>query len=167
MRVKISMLMVPNPMIVVGVLIIVMEVFMLVMGVFMDLMGVLVVVTGVLVNLLDLAGTFEHVIPLLCKVIHIARSIVRSPGVDVEFDAGDSSASLAFKMQVAIAQVQFCKLPFKCGRGDPQIGQGANRHVAANPRKAVQVENTHAGLPTLKTARCTRVALRVRRCFLK
>ena len=165
MRVKISMLMVPNPMIVVGVLIIVMEVFMLVMGVFMDLMGVLVLVMAVLMNLFDLAGMFEYVIPFLCQVILIVRSIVRSPGVDVEFDAGDSSASLALKMQMAIAQVQFCKFPFECGRRDPQISQSANRHVAANPRKAVQVENTHAGLPTLKTDRCTSMALRVGDAF--
>ena len=96
--------MVPNPMIVVGVLIIVMEVFMLVMGVFMDLMGMLVVVMGVLVNFLDLAGMFEYVIPFLCTVILIVRSIVRSPCVDVEFNAGDSSASLALEMQMAIAQ---------------------------------------------------------------
>ena len=137
-----------------------MEVFILVMGVFMDLMGVLVVVMGVLMNLFELAGMFEFVIPFLCNVIPLVRSIVSSTGMDVEFNAGDSSASLALEMQVAIAQVQFCKLPFECGRGDPQIGQGANRHVAANPRKAVQVENTHAGLPTLKTTRCTRVALR-------
>jgi hypothetical protein len=165
MRVDIAVLMVPNPMIVMGVLIIVVEVFMLVMGVFMDLMGMLVFVMGVLVNLFDLAGMFEYVIHFLGKVILIVRSIVRSPGVDIEFDAGDSSARLPLKMQVAIAKVQFCKLPFEGGRGDPQIGQGANRHVAANPRKAVQVENTHAGLPTLKTARCTRVALRVGDAF--
>ena len=88
----------------------------------MDLMGMLVVVMGVLVNFLDLAGMFEYVIPFLCTVILIVRSIVRSPCVDVEFNAGDSSASLALKMQVAIAEVQFCKLPFECGRGDSQIG---------------------------------------------
>ena len=67
MRVTISVLMVTNLMIVVGVLIIVMEVFMLVMGVFMDLMRVLMVVMGVLMNLLDLAGMFEYVIPFLCE----------------------------------------------------------------------------------------------------
>jgi hypothetical protein len=122
MRMEISVLTVPNPMIVVGVLIIVMEVFMLVMGVFMDLMGVLVVVMGVLMYLPDLAGMFVYVIPLLCKVILIVGSIVRSAGVDVEFNAGDPSTSLALEMQVAIAQVQFCKLPFKCRRGDSQIG---------------------------------------------
>ena len=103
MRMKIFILMVPNPRIVVGVLIIVMKVFMLVMGVLMDLMGMLVVVMGVLMNFLDLGGMFEYVIPILCQVILIVRSIVRSPGVDVEFHAGDSSPSLAFEMQVAIA----------------------------------------------------------------
>ena len=97
-RVNIAVVMVPNPMIVVGVLIIVVEVFVLVMGVFMNLVGVLVIVMGVLMNLFDLAGMFEHVITFLCKIILIVRSIVRSPGVDVEFDAGNSSASLALKM---------------------------------------------------------------------
>ena len=96
MRVNIAVFMVPNPMIVVGVLIIVVEVFVLVMGVFMNLVGVIVM--GVLKNLFDLAGMFEHVITFLCKIILIVRSIVRSPGVDVEFDAGNSSASLALKM---------------------------------------------------------------------
>ena len=105
MRVKVSMLMVPNPMIMVGVLIIVMEVFMLVTGVFMDLMGMLVVVMGMLVNFLDLARMFEYVIPFLYVVILIVRSIVHSSGVDVEFNAGNSSASLALEMQMAIAQL--------------------------------------------------------------
>ena len=64
MRVNIAVVMVPNPMIVVGVLIIVVEVFVLVMGVFMDLMGVLVM--AVLMNLFDLAGMFQYVIAFLC-----------------------------------------------------------------------------------------------------
>ena len=35
----------------------------------------------------------------------------------------------------------------------PKIGQSADRHVATNPRKAVQIENTHVDLPTVKTCR--------------
>ena len=149
MKVTISVLMVMNLMIAVGMLIIVVELFMLMMGVFMDLMRVLMVVMGVLMNLLDLAGMFEYLITFLRKLI-LVRSMVGGTGMDVEFNAGDSSPSLALEMQVAIAQVQFCKLPFECRRGDSQVGQGAHRHIATNPRKAVQVENTHPGLPTLK-----------------
>jgi hypothetical protein len=91
----------------VGVLIVVMEPFMLVMSVFMDLMRVLMVVMGVLMNLLYFAGMLQYVVPFLWKLILIARNVVGGTGVDVEFNTRDSSASLAFEMQVAIAQVQF------------------------------------------------------------
>jgi fructose-bisphosphate aldolase class II len=80
--------------------------------------------------------------------------------VDIEFYARDPAARLALKMQVAILKVQFGEFPFESGRGDSQISQCTHRHVATDPRKAVQVENTHLDAPTLKTWRCTRVVLK-------
>jgi len=88
------------------------------------------------------------------------RGIVGCSGVNIEFYAGDACAGLSLEMEVAIAQFQFRELPFESGRGDSQIGQRADCHVAADPRKTVQVKDTHGDLPTLKTDCYTRVLLK-------
>jgi hypothetical protein len=101
------------------------------------------------------------VIVVLVFVMTVLRGIVGCSGVNVEFYTGDPCASLSLEMKVAIAEFQFRELPFESGRGDSQIGQSADRHVAADPRKAVQVKDTHRDLPTLKTGWCTRVLLKL------
>jgi hypothetical protein len=99
-------------------------------------------------------------IVMLMIVMALLRGIVRCSGMNVEFHPGNACASLSLEMKVAIAQLQFRELPFESGRGDSEIGQSADRHVAADPRKAVQVKDTHGDLPTLKTGCYTRVLLK-------
>ena len=54
-----------------------------------------------------LTGMHGRVIRCLSMEIVVLRSMVSCSGVNVKFYAGDSCASLALEMQVAIAQVQF------------------------------------------------------------
>jgi hypothetical protein len=102
---------------------------------------------------------------LLRRVSSVLGGVVRCSGVNVEFYAGDSCARLPLEMEVAIPQIQFRELPFEGGGGNSQIGQSADGHVAADPRKTVQVEDTHLDLPTLKTSRWTRAVLRACAAF--
>ena len=97
---------------------------------------------------------------MLMTLMRLLRGIVGCSGVNIEFYAGDACPGLSLEMKVAIAQFQFRELPFESGRGDSQISQSADRHVAADPRKAVQVKDTHRELPTLKTDCYTRVLLK-------
>jgi hypothetical protein len=99
-------------------------------------------------------------IVMLVMVMRFLRGVVGCSGVNIEFYAGDACAGLSLEMEVAIAQFQFREFPFESRRGDSQIGQSADCHVAADPRKAVQVKDTHRELPTLKTDCYTRVLLK-------
>jgi hypothetical protein len=104
--------------------------------------------------------TVMFMIMMFMIMMRLLRGIVGCSGVNIEFYAGNACASLSLEMKVAIAELQFREFPLESGRGDSQIGQSADCHVAADPRKAVQVKNTHRELPTLKTDYYTRVLLK-------
>jgi hypothetical protein len=123
---------------------------MIVMLMVMMLMVMMLMVMMLMVMML--------MIVMLVTLMRLLRGIVGCSGVNVEFYAGDACPGLSLEMEVAIAQFQFRELPFESGRGDSQIGQSADCHVAADPRKAVQIKDTHRDLPTLKTDCYTRVS---------
>ena len=62
--------------------------------------------TLVILFVISLADLRKPTMRLLRIVIIVLRSIVCGSEVNVEFYAGDSSASLAFEMQMAIVEVQ-------------------------------------------------------------
>jgi hypothetical protein len=152
------MLMVVIPMVVMLMVVIPMVVMLMVVM-------LMVVIPMVVIPMVVMLVIVMLVIVMLVIVMSILRGIVGCSGVNVEFYTGDSCASLSLKMKVAIAEFQFRELPFESGRGDSQIGQRANRHVATDPRKAVQVKDTHRELPTLKTGCYTRGLLKPRTAF--
>jgi hypothetical protein len=80
-------------------------------------------------------------------VIVIARLLVCRAFVDAEMDSFDLLPLRAVEVHVEISEVQLGEFPLQCGRLHAEIAKRADKHVAADSREAVKVEDFHlAGL---------------------
>ena len=68
----------------------------------------------------------------------------RSGTVDTKFHTFDVFPLVAIDMHMEIAYVEFRQFPFQRRRFHPEIAECADSHVAADSRKTIEVENTHA-----------------------
>jgi hypothetical protein len=65
--------------------------------------------------------------------------------MNVKFDTRDTLSFLSREVEMIILDLQLTELPFKCRRTYAQVGQRAHHHIAADPGKAVEVQNRHQG----------------------
>jgi hypothetical protein len=80
---------------------------------------------------------------IMILVMLVFRVDVDCAGVHPEFDSRDPFALLALEMQVMVFECDLGQFPFEYRWRDPEIGQCPDKHVATDPREAVQVENPH------------------------
>jgi hypothetical protein len=67
----------------------------------------MMIVMLVLIVFADVAALSRGVISVQRRIAIVLGGDVRSPGMDIKFNTGDSSSGLALEVQVAIVQVQF------------------------------------------------------------
>jgi len=68
---------------------------------------------------------------------------VRCALMDAELNSLDALSLLSLEVHMKIAECEFGELPLESRRFDAEIDQGADRHVAADARCAIEVKNFH------------------------
>ena len=103
------------------------------------------VVVFVIMLMLMLVVVFMIVVVfmLVAMAWFILLRRMRGPLVNAEFDAGDGVARLALEVHVEAAQVDLLQLPLQRGGLHPEVAKRPHGHVAADSRKAVEIENAH------------------------
>lgn len=75
---------------------------------------------------------------VLILVMGMGRALM-----DAEFHPFDPLTLLPLKMHVEIADLELRKFPFESGGAHSEIGECADRHVAADPRDAIEIKDFH------------------------
>src|SRR5258707_1925509 len=67
--------------------------------------------------------------------------------MNIEFDAFDAASALARDMKMVIVQAQLPKFMFELVEIDPQINEGAEKHVPTDAAKNVEADGFHRRSP--------------------
>ena len=108
---------------------------------------VMVVVTFVgRMGMLVLVGVHAAMLMLmlmLMLVVLILRMDVGRSFMDAEPDSFHILAFLPLEMHVEISDVELREFPFEGGRIDAGVAESADRHVAADAGKAIEIQDSH------------------------
>ena len=101
------------------------------------------VVPVIVIAMMVVTTTIVFVLVFVIHMMLMFRVDVDCASVHPEFDSRDPFALLALEMQVMIFECDLGQFPFEYRWRDSEIGQCPDKHVATDPREAVQVENPH------------------------
>jgi len=109
----------------------------------MMLMLIFVPMLMILVILMILVMVILVLVMMMFAMILVLMRLMGSTGVDAEAHPFDLLPLGPLEMHVEIPDVDLRQLPFERRRFQPEVAQGADHHVAADAREAIEIEDTH------------------------
>ena len=104
-------------------------------------MAVIVPMLMLMLVLVSVAAVSSAGGMFMLVVVMLVLVIVRE--VHIKFHAADASLVTTRKMQVIAIEVELGQFAFQLGCIDAQIHQRANKHIAADTAKEVQIQGVH------------------------